>query len=535
MAEQSPRFAGAPSLNPRSSAMSRLRTIVPLILTSLTPALGGTAAAPCSPINWSTPACEAERDREFAAARNAEINASIAAVAAARSKLARSLTHCKTADSTTPRCEAERTHELALELSHCKLSESTTPRCEAERAREFAAAQNAAINASIARVAHARWLASATTHCKTADSTTPRCEAERAREFAAAQNAAINASIAMVKAVREREFAAARNAEINAALAAVQAERERQFAADQNAKINASIAMVEFVRTQNAAIDRSIAAVKAARDREFAAARNAEINASIAAVKAERERTFAAEQNAAISASIAMVEFTRARNAEIEASLAIVKAAREREFAAARNTEINASIAAVQARRAIEQAAARAEHTGLETGALPLPQAPVEHLAPTLKHSISTTPCGAAAEQLGPLHFPTTSALIDNTMRPQFERLAEIARNCPAVQIEIHGHATSLGPVHFTRNLAERRAQATRDYLAELGVDKKRMEAVGHGDREPVALMASNASNDRVEIVIKDPALDLAASRIMMDLAELLEPAEVPAVARLSP
>jgi hypothetical protein len=48
-------------------------------------------------------------------------------------------------------------------------------------------------------------------------------------------------------------------------------------------------------------------------------------------------------------------------------------------------------------------------------------------------------------------------------------------------------------------------------------------------------MASGGAGNDRVEIVLRDPALDLAASRIMMDLAELLEPAEVPAVARLSP
>ena len=41
---------------------------------------------------------------------------------------------------------------LALSLTYCKSADSATPRCEAERTREFAAARNAEIDASIAAV-----------------------------------------------------------------------------------------------------------------------------------------------------------------------------------------------------------------------------------------------------------------------------------------------------------------------------------------------------------------------------------------------
>ena len=53
-------------------------------------------------------------------------------------------------------------------MTHCKTADSTTPRCEAEQAREFAAARNVEINASIAKVAQVRELALSLTHCKTA-------------------------------------------------------------------------------------------------------------------------------------------------------------------------------------------------------------------------------------------------------------------------------------------------------------------------------------------------------------------------------
>jgi outer membrane protein OmpA-like peptidoglycan-associated protein len=506
--------------------MSRLRIVIPLCLSPLAvPAFGETATAFCLTTAWTTPRCEAVRAREFAAKRNAEIDVSLATVNTVR---------------------ALQAYELALTRARCKTAESASPRCETERAREFAAERNAEINASIARVAAARRLALSMTHCKTPDSTTPRCEAEHARQFAAARNAEIDASLAAVKAERAREFAAQRNAEINASLAAVAAEHARQFVAERNAEINASIAAVEFVRQRNAEIDASLAAVKAERARQFAAERNAEANASLAAVKAERARQFAAERNAEANASLAAVEFVRQRNAEINASIAAVAAERAVEFAAQRNTEINASIAAVEFARQrnaevnASLAAAEAErgrrNAGMDTGAIPLPETQMRSPGGTLRHTRYSDPCREAGRPTSPLQFSNGSATIEDWMKPQLDRLAEIARACPAVRIEIHGHTDASAPVQFNRSLADRRAQATLAYLVDRGIDPKRLAAVGHGAREPRVIgTESRFGNDRVEFKIDDPAMNTAAARIMVDLAELLDPSYVPAVARLSP
>ena len=113
-----------------------------------------------------SPRCAAERIRDFAAARNAEIERSLAAVA------------------------RNRAATLALSATHCK-GPQVTPRCEAERAREFAAARNAEIKASIAAVKRARVsdnngaqsaaisaaeYAALTSHCVRRPAS-PRCEA----------------------------------------------------------------------------------------------------------------------------------------------------------------------------------------------------------------------------------------------------------------------------------------------------------------------------------------------------------------------
>jgi outer membrane protein OmpA-like peptidoglycan-associated protein len=464
--------------------MSRLRIVIPLYLSSLVvPAFAEQAATFCHPSSWTSSRCQAERAHAFAAQRNAEVVASLAAYYAARGRLASSTSYCQTADWSTPRCEDERAHELALARSHCKMPDDASPRCAAERAREFAAERNAEIDASLAAVENARRLALSKTYCKTPDSTTPRCQAERAHEFASARNAEINASLAAVAAERAHEFAAARNAEINTSLAAAEAERARQFATERNAEISASLAAVEFVRQ-----------------------RNAEIDASIATVKAERALEFAAERNTEINASIAAVEFARQRNAEINASLAAAEIERGR------------------------------RNAGMDTGAIPLPETPMRSPGGTLRHTRYSDPCREAGRPMSPLQFSNGNATIEDWMKPQLDRLAEIARACPAVRIEIHGHTDASAPVQFNRSLADRRAQATLAYLVDQGIDPKRLAAIGHGAREPRVIgTESRFRNDRVEFKIDDPAMNTAAARIMVDLAELLDPSYVPAVARLSP
>ncbi len=64
------------------------------------------------------------------------------------------------------------------------------------------------------------------------------------------------------------------------------------------------------------------------------------------------------------------------------------------------------------------------------------------------------------------------------------------------------------------------------------------MTAIGHGDMIPLAANTTPESrvlNRRVEFTIKDPALQAGVKRVMWDLADLLDPAYVPQLARLSP
>jgi outer membrane protein OmpA-like peptidoglycan-associated protein len=129
------------------------------------------------------------------------------------------------------------------------------------------------------------------------------------------------------------------------------------------------------------------------------------------------------------------------------------------------------------------------------------------------------------------------SAVIDDAMKPELDRIAAIAKTCPAVRIEIHGHSDDWGPASEPAP-REGRAQAAVAYLVNAGVERNRLAAIGHGASEPIAPNTTNesrAKNRRIEITLRDPALEAAALRVMWDLAELLDPTYVPPLARLSP
>jgi len=622
----------------------RLRTaILPLFTALVVPAFGETATNSCQ--SWNASSCEAE----FALARNAEIEASIAAVAKARLQPP-SRSSCESADASLSPCQGEpaasfaaernaeinasiaavtaareqtfaearnaeieasiltvkatRESEFALRRTSCESPEANLPPCEGEVAANFAKARNAEIDASIAAVAVERErrfaqernaeitaslatvkaareseFALRRTSCESPEANLPPCEGEVAANFAKSRNAEIDASIAVVAEEHERAFAEARNTEITASLEAVKAAREREFAAARtscespdanlppcegdvaanfakarNAEIDASIAVVAeeheraFAEARNAEVTASLEAVKAARERDYAEARTTEMMAWVSAIRGDRTQRFAQARNAEIDASIAAVkaarEFAAARNAEINASVALVTAARERSFAEARNIEIESALSAYRAERTIRSAqaltqkpAAGSQAPSIETGAIRVPEVPVEPILP-LRHSIGTEPCPAAGIPLSPVQFSGPGATVDDAMKPGLDTIAAIARDCPAVRIEIHGYSDTSAAADVSQLLSELRAKAAMAYLASVGVAENRMTAIGHGDMIPLAANTTpenRALNRRVEFTIKDPALQAGVKRVMWDLSELLDPTYLPQLARLSP
>jgi len=55
----------------------------------------------------------------------------------------------------------------------------------------------------------------------------------------------------------------------------------------------------------------------------------------------------------------------------------------------------------------------------------------------------------------------------------------------PGLSLRIEGHTCNIGTTEYNLALAERRAQAVREYLAARGVDGSRLTIVSYGEERP--------------------------------------------------
>ena len=73
-----------------------------------------------------------------------------------------------------------------------------------------------------------------------------------------------------------------------------------------------------------------------------------------------------------------------------------------------------------------------------------------------------------------------------------------------ADKIRITGHTDNIGTKEYNMKLSQRRADAVRDYLKSIGIDKN-VEAIGEGMSRPVAdnrTKEGRANNRRVEVEV---------------------------------
>jgi outer membrane protein OmpA-like peptidoglycan-associated protein len=484
---------------------------------------------------------------EFARQRNAEIDASIASVARIRA-----FEQARNAEIAASILAVNAVRTRQLEIEQNALANRVLAAANAERNRRVAAYQNKLATDSLERVAALRkWeLAMSTTHCKSPRSRTPRCAAERAQKFAKRQNALATASVERVKAERTRQFAAARNAEIERSIAAV--ARNRVILAINTTHCTGIEITPRCEAERNREMTLALTHCKTATDtsprcavesdRAFHIARNAEIERSLAAVARNRAATLAANT-------------THCKGPQLTPRCA---AERDRAFHIARNAEINHSIAAVAGARALQRMQAAGKlptgrnnalnaaisaygsiDASLETGAIGIPELPMEP-GPTptqdlkLQHNSANEPCRPAGQAFAPLPF-TKGISVDDSMVPALDRLAGIASVCPGVRIEVHGYSDGKGSLSTNRANAQAGAQAVTDYLIAAGVAPNRVAAIGRGGLHSVLPYSKSDRQRRVEFVVRDPGMDAVARRVMWDLAELLDPTYVPAVAGLSP
>ena len=82
--------------------------------------------------------------------------------------------------------------------------------------------------------------------------------------------------------------------------------------------------------------------------------------------------------------------------------------------------------------------------------------------------------------------FGFDSSTLDDDARMTLDRQAAWLQQYPAISVTIEGHTDERGTREYNLALGERRATASRNYLAALGVDSNRMLTISYGEERPV-------------------------------------------------
>jgi outer membrane protein OmpA-like peptidoglycan-associated protein len=108
---------------------------------------------------------------------------------------------------------------------------------------------------------------------------------------------------------------------------------------------------------------------------------------------------------------------------------------------------------------------------------------------------------------LGDVLFGTDLARLNAEGMRSAEKLATLLQQNPQRTVLVEGFADSTGSSAHNQELSERRANAVRNSLREMGVSPERINTRGYGETLPVAAndtAANRQLNRRVEIVLSD-------------------------------
>lgn len=103
------------------------------------------------------------------------------------------------------------------------------------------------------------------------------------------------------------------------------------------------------------------------------------------------------------------------------------------------------------------------------------------------------------------IYFDTDKDTIRQVSYAVLDRLIEVAKKCPDVNVEIGAHTDADGAAVYNQDLSERRAQAVLNYM-KVRVDTTKYSSVGFGETKPIASNDTDEGkqkNRRVEFIVK--------------------------------
>ncbi|MCM0666194.1 OmpA family protein [Flavobacterium tyrosinilyticum] len=110
-----------------------------------------------------------------------------------------------------------------------------------------------------------------------------------------------------------------------------------------------------------------------------------------------------------------------------------------------------------------------------------------------------------------PIYFDYNMWYIRKESKVVLGRVVELMKKYPDMKIEIGSHTDSRGNAKFNEDLSQKRANSTREFIIQSGIDAKRVTAKGYGESVPIIKCKTDEScseeehelNRRSEFVIK--------------------------------
>lgn len=112
------------------------------------------------------------------------------------------------------------------------------------------------------------------------------------------------------------------------------------------------------------------------------------------------------------------------------------------------------------------------------------------------------------ASILRPILFEFNKYRVTEEAKPTLEGVAKLLNQNATWKVLIEGHCDERGTNEYNLTLGEQRAQATRRYLASLGVDDSRFQTVSYGEERPANSGHDEgawAENRRAEFKVEAP------------------------------
>lgn len=113
---------------------------------------------------------------------------------------------------------------------------------------------------------------------------------------------------------------------------------------------------------------------------------------------------------------------------------------------------------------------------------------------------------GRSSTGLSPIYFNFDQAIIRPDMVERMIANAQVLKQVPNANVIVEGNTDERGTNEYNIALAERRAQNTKQYLVDLGINSVRIRTVSYGEEKPLFPGQdedSYAQNRRADFVLE--------------------------------